>query len=135
MAFDLRAVPNSAEIVDDDLTDESRMWHVTLTMAGSLVSVQEIRSALGRLSHEHPFLLSGRYAADRAEVRYWEEAQDATEAVTLAAHLWAEHRETADLPDWKAVGVEVVNQDTFRRRGRISHEQPGPLAAGRLLPF
>ena len=50
------------------------MWHVTLTVAGHPVAVAEIRSGLERLEHEHPFLLSARYAPDRAELRYWEEA-------------------------------------------------------------
>ena len=53
------------------------MWHITLTVAGQAVPEPEIKSGLERLSHEHPFLLSGRYARDRAEVRYWEEARRA----------------------------------------------------------
>ena len=36
-------------------------WHVTLTVAGEPVADAEIRVGLERLSHEHPFLLSGRY--------------------------------------------------------------------------
>ena len=35
-------------------------WHVTLTVAGEQVPDVEIRHGLERLSHEHPFLLSGR---------------------------------------------------------------------------
>ena len=52
------------------------MWHVTLTVAGEAVDSADIKVALERLSQEHPFLLSGRFAQDRAEVRYWEEAVD-----------------------------------------------------------
>lgn len=112
-----------------------RMWHVTLTVSGAPVNEGDLRSALERLSHEHPFLLSGRYAADRAEVRYWEEAANIAEALGMAARLWDEHLESAQLPTWVAVGIEVINQDTFHRRGRFHHEQPGLLTAGRLLPF
>ena len=111
------------------------MWHVTLTVAGDAVRVPDIRAALERLSDEHPFLLAGRYAVNRAEVRYWDEAADASSAVDLAARLWAEHRVSAGLPDWEVVGIEVIDQHTFHRRGKAAHGQPGLVAAGRILPF
>jgi hypothetical protein len=94
-------------------------WHVTLTVAGDPVVESEIRLGLERLSHEHPFLLSGRYSTERAEVRYWEEAPDAGTVASLALRLWADHRASALLPDWTVVGVEVVDRDTFHRRGRL----------------
>ncbi|MGI9135705.1 MAG: hypothetical protein ACR2JS_01430, partial [Candidatus Nanopelagicales bacterium] len=53
---------------------EPWMWHVTLTVAGDTVSSESIKSALERLSEQHPFLLAGRFAVNRAEVRYWEQA-------------------------------------------------------------
>lgn len=117
------------------LDSSARMWHVTLTVEGAAISTDEIRAALERLSDEHPFLLAGRYAANRAEVRYWDEAADASTALELAARLWAEHRVTAGLPDWEVVGVEVIDQHTFHRRGRTAHGQPSLVAAGRILPF
>lgn len=123
-------------MVADSLSPNSaRLWHVTLTVSGAPVSEIEIRSALERLGHEHPFLLSVRFAIDRAEVRYWEEAVDVDQALTMSVQLWDKHLESAQLPSWQAVGVEVISQDTFHRRGRFHNEQPGPLAAGRLLPF
>ncbi len=94
-------------------------WHVTLTVAGTPVPDPEIRCGLESLSHEHPFLLSGRYGHDRAEVRYWEEAPDASTVAGLALRLWADHRVTSGLPDWHVVGLEVVDRDTFHRRGRV----------------
>jgi hypothetical protein len=118
-----------------DLPDERVMWHITLTVAGSAVSEKEISAALERLSEEHPFLLSGRYAVDRAEVRYWEEAPDVATALRMAVLLWDEHLVTAQLPRWRVVGVEVVDRDTFHRRGRYVHEQPGLVATGRVTPF
>jgi len=111
------------------------MWHITLTVAGHSVPEPEIKAALERLSDEHPFLLSGRYAADRAEVRYWEEATDVATALRMAVLLWDEHTASAQLPMWRVVGVEVVDRETFHRRGRFIHEQPGLVAAGRVVPF
>jgi hypothetical protein len=99
------------------------------------VPAPEIKEALERLSLEHPFLLSGRYAMDRAEVRYWEEASDVATALRMAVLLWDEHSVTAQLPMWRVVGVEVVDRETFHRRGRNIHEQPGLVAAGRVVPF
>ena len=111
------------------------LWFVTVTVAGHVVDAQTIRSGLERLSHEHPFLLSGRYAADRAEVRYWEEGPDAQSVLDLAVDLWSEHRESAGLPDWEVVGVEVIDRETFHRRGRHLGHGPGLIAAGGVSPL
>lgn len=111
------------------------MWHVTLTVAGDAVPIATIRAALERLSDEHPFLLSGRYAADRAEVRYWEEATEVATALRLAVLLWDEHAVSAQLPAWRVAGVEVIDRETFHRRGRQVHDHPSLVATGRVLPF
>lgn len=118
-------------------TECGGMWHVTVTVAGDAVPDSEIRGGLERLEHEHPFLLAGRYAPDRAEVRYWEEAPDAASVVRLALQLWDEHRVTASLPAWQVVGVEVVDRATFHRRvisgGRV--RPITPVAAVGVTPF
>jgi hypothetical protein len=111
------------------------MWHVTLTVAGPTVDQGDIKAGLERLSFEHPFLLSGRFTCDRAEVRYWEEAASAAEVSAMALGLWTEHRMSAHLPEWEVVGVEIVDQETFRRRGRYGHDQPGLVGIGRVLPL
>ncbi len=111
------------------------VWFVTLTVAGDAVPPDEIKGGLERLSHEHPFLLSGRYADDRAEIRYWEEAVDARLATNLALDLWGQHRETAGLPDWDVVAVEVVDRETFHRRGRHLGLGPGLVVAGGVSPL
>ena len=111
------------------------LWFVTVTVAGEVVDGQVIRDGLERLAHEHPFLLSGRYASDRAEVRYWEESPDARTVIELALGLWTEHRESAALPDWDVVGVEVIDRDTFHRRGRHVGHGPGLIAAGGVTPL
>ncbi len=114
---------------------EPWMWHVTLTVAGDPVSSESIKAALERLSEQHPFLLAGRFSIDRAEVRYWEQADDADMAVSLALHLWDEHVDSAGLPPWEVVGVEVIDRETFHRRGQWVAERPGLMAAGRVVPF
>jgi len=110
------------------------MWHVTLTVMGEEQDPADVRSALERLTHERPFLLSVRYAADRAEVRYWEEAGELEDAAALALRLWGEHRSTADLPPWRVAGLEVVDRATFQRR---SMDSPAPalVPAGGVRPF
>ncbi len=112
------------------------MWHVTVTVAGTAVPDIEIRQGLERLEHEHPFLLAGRYATDRAEVRYWEEAPDAASVALLALQLWDEHRGSAALPDWQVVGVEVVDRETFHRRVVSGGgHRFAPVAAVGVTPF
>jgi hypothetical protein len=107
-------------------------WHVTLTVAGFSVPEPEIRIGLERLSHEHPFLLSGRYGVDRAEVRSWEEGPDAGSVTALALGLWSDHQVTAGLPAWTVVGVEVLDRDTFHRRGRAPLR---PVSLVGVAPF
>lgn len=97
--------------------DPRRMWHVTLTVGGAATRRPSVRAALVRLANERPFLMTGRYDRDRAEVRYWEEAERLEDAAALALRLWGEHRVSAGLPPWEVVGLEIVDQDTFHRRG------------------
>ena len=113
------------------------LWHVTLTVAGRPVPTIEISSGLERLEQEHPFLLAGRYASDRAEVRYWEESPDATVVTALALRLWQEHQLSAMLPDWQVVGIEVIDRDTFHRRAAavISSRSMAPLVLPGVTPF
>jgi len=110
------------------------MWHVTLTVGGEPVEAGLIRGGLERLTHERPFLLSARYAADRAEVRYWEEARDVDDAASLALRLWGEHRLSAGLPTWRVTGLEVVDRATFQRRAMDS-PAPALVPAGGVRPF
>lgn len=110
------------------------MWHVTLTVVGDELDAAEVRSALERLTHERPFLLSARYAVDRAELRYWEEARDLEDAAALALRLWGEHRRTAGLPAWRVAGLEVVDRATFQRRAMDS-PVPALVPAGGVRPF
>ena len=101
-------------MVDDDI----RLWHVTLTVAGSGVEPLIVRNALRRLSEQRPFLHSLKYAADRAEIQYWEESVTLLDASSLALRVWNEYRDSAGLPRWEVVGLEVVERVVFQSRSR-----------------
>jgi hypothetical protein len=105
---------------------QARLWHVTLSVSGVRTPLPDVRGALEQLAHDHPFLLTSRYAADHAEIRYWEEARDLHDAAALALRLWGEHRHTAHLPPWEIVGLEVVDRETYHHRVA---ENAGPLPA------
>lgn len=113
---------------------EPRMWHVKLTVSGSPVEPGQVRTALERLSYERPFLLAGRYSADCAEVRYWEQAANLQDAAALALRIWGEHRVSAGLPPWEIVGLEVVDRDTYLRRDSGA-PTVSIIPAGDLRPF
>ncbi|MFI9308299.1 hypothetical protein [Streptomyces triculaminicus] len=104
----------------------ARLWHVTLSVSGAEAPLGEVRRALEQLAHDHPFLLTSRYANDHAEIRYWEEARDLHDAAAVALRLWGEHRSTARLPPWEIVGLEVIDRETYHQR---IAEGYGPLPA------
>jgi len=106
------------------------LWHVTLTVAGDEQARPDVLAALERLAAERPFFLSGRYGADRAELRYWEEAQDCSDACAMALRLWFEHRDSAQLPPWHVVALEVFSRDEHQRR-----DGSALAAAGAWEPF
>jgi hypothetical protein len=116
-------------------TPERRLFHVTLTVAGPALPDDEVRSALERLAERHQFLLSGRYAADRAEVRFWDEGQHLRDAAARALLFWSDYSELAALPPWEVVGLEVVDQETFHARGRSGELTVPPVGGGDVRPF
>lgn len=109
------------------------LWHVTLTVAGEPVPDPQLRAALEQLVHERPFMLAVRYAEDRAELRYWDEAEDVDDAAALALRIWGDHRASCGLPAWRVVGVEVIDRGTVHARGADRPQTPlisagvGPL--------
>ncbi len=111
------------------MTIETQLWHVTVTVGGQPHDLAKTRAALLRLQQESPFIHSLRYAEERAEVRYWEESEDMVDAASLALRLWNEHRTSADLPDWKVVGLEVIAEETYRMR-----EPTAPRLAASVTP-
>jgi hypothetical protein len=94
-----------------------RLWHVTVTVGGDAVEPLVVRNALRRLSDQRPFLHSLKYAGARAEIQYWEEADSLLDASSLALRVWNEYRDSAGLPRWEVVGLEVLERSIFLSRG------------------
>lgn len=103
------------------MSQPARLWHVTVTVAGEAVEPLVARNALQRLSEQRPFLHSLKYAAELAEIQYWEEAHSLLDASSLALRVWNEHRESAGLPRWEVVGLEVLERQVFLFRGMDYH--------------
>ncbi|MEU1625111.1 hypothetical protein ABZ746_07190 [Streptomyces sp. NPDC020096] len=112
----------------------SRLWHVTLSVSGDEAPLAEVRRALEQLAHDHPFLLTSRYATNHAEIRYWEEARDLHDAAAIALRLWGEHRATAKLPPWEIVGLEVIDRETYHQRVAEGYGPPPATPVG-VHPF
>lgn len=110
---------------------EAALWHLRVTFAGAVTDVAHLVAGLRVLVEAQP-LATVRYAADRAEISYWDEAEDIDDVAALGLRLWAEHRRTADLPDWQPVGLEVLDRGTFHARGQ---RVPSPSSAGDVRPF
>jgi hypothetical protein len=91
--------------------DEVRLWHVTVTVAGAPMEPLIVRGALQRLNEQRPFLSALRFGSDRAEITYWDEAETLVDAASLGLRLWNEYRESANLPQWEVVGLEVVERE------------------------
>ncbi len=108
---------------------ETHLWHVTVTVGGDPQDLNKTSAALTRLLAERPFTHSARYDERRAEIRYWEESPEMVDAASLALRMWNEHRTSADLPDWRVIGLEVVDRDTFQSR-----EQSAPSRMSAITP-
>ncbi|MEB8344360.1 hypothetical protein [Streptomyces endophyticus] len=116
----------AGEAAEGRAEEGPRLWHVTLSVSGAEAPIAEVRRGLEQLAHDHPFLLTSRYAVDHAEIRYWEEARDLHDAAAVALRLWGEHRRTSQLPPWEIVGLEVIDRQTYHQR---IAEGYGPLPA------
>jgi hypothetical protein len=122
-------------LTDGDWTSDGSLplWQVTLTVSGDPFDIEALRRGLDRLVEERPFMLSVRYDAFRAELRYWDEAEDVDDAAALALRLWGDHRVSCDLPAWRVVGLEVLDRGTVRARG--AGRPANPLVAAGVAPF
>jgi hypothetical protein len=110
------------------------LWHVRVTLAGPATDAEQLGLALQRLCQASPFLASVRYNSQRAEVTYWDEAEDADDAAALALRVWNDHRRSIGLPPWQVVGLEVVDRDTRRARA-VGADDRDVLATGDVRPF
>jgi hypothetical protein len=110
------------------------LWFVKVTVGGDSLVPNRVQKALQRLSVERAFLVSARYGEDRAEIRYWDECDDADEAIRQALSLWGDDEVATRLPGWRVIGLEVVDQPTARRQwDRGDH--PRVFVLGEILPF
>jgi hypothetical protein len=94
----------------DGGVDGARLWRVSLTVSGVAMEPRIVKGALKRLSEERPFLDAVRYGADCAQITYWDEAESVVDAGSLALRMWAEHRNSANLPSWEVVALEVTER-------------------------
>lgn len=119
--------------VDQTSGGQLPLWHVTLTVAGEACDAVALRTSLDQLVLERPFMLSVRYDAERAELRYWDEAEDVDDVAALALRLWGDHRDSCGLPCWRVVGIEVLDRETVRARG--AGRPASPLVAAGVAQF
>nr|WP_246213865.1 hypothetical protein [Kitasatospora viridis] len=110
--------------------EQGRLWHVVLSLAGQVTPLAALKSGLEQLAHDHSFFLTARYAADHAEIRYWEQARDLHDAAAIALRLWGEHRTSAGLPAWEIVGLEVIDRATYHQRIAEGFGEPGGQLGG-----
>lgn len=96
---------NEVEVIED-----ARLWHVTVTVAGAQVEPLLLRAALQRLTEQRPFISGVRFNATRAEISYLDEADTLVDAASLGLRLWNEHRDTARLPPWEVVALDVAER-------------------------
>ena len=94
-----------------------RHWHVTLTLAGESVEPLIVRAAMQRLAEQHQFLDSVSSTGDSAEIQFWDQGETMLDVASLAMRMWNEHRDSANLPRWEVVGLEVVEKSV--RDGRM----------------
>lgn len=107
---------------------EVRHWLVTVTVAGAPVEPMILRGGLQRLSAERPFLQEIRYTRRSAEIRFWDEGESMLDVASLALRLWSEHRDSASLPDWEVVGLEVVERP-------VQESRTSPGGADQVMTF
>ncbi|NJP51563.1 hypothetical protein HCJ93_16180 [Streptomyces sp. SBST2-5] len=130
----LTSVATGDAVAGGESEDLPRLWHITLSVSGEQAPLKEVRRALEQLAHDHPFLLTSRYADDHAEIRYWEEARDLHDAAAVALRLWGEHRQSAGLPPWEIVGLEVIDRATYHQRIAEGYGPPPASPVG-VHPF
>jgi hypothetical protein len=79
-------------------------------VAGESLEPLLVRSALRRLSEERPFLESMNFTGSSAQVEFWDEGESMLDVASLALRFWNEHRDSAGLPKWEVVGLEVMEK-------------------------
>jgi hypothetical protein len=117
-----------------DIEGAPPLWFVKVTIGGAPLGVTYVREQLEKLSVDRAFVLSVRYDFNHADVRYWDECEDADEAVDQALNLWGDDEVPARLPGWRITGMEVTDRATAQRQ--CDHgDHPRVFALGEILPF
>lgn len=106
-------------------TSRPRHWHVRVTVAGDPLEPLMVRSALRRLSEERPFLESMNFTASTAQVEFWDQGDSMLDVASLALRFWNEHRDSAGLPEWEVVGLEVMEKGVKEAGGGGRTVEPG----------
>jgi hypothetical protein len=123
-----------ALMLPPETADDPALWFVKVTLGGGPLALGRVQKALERLSLERAFLVSARYDDSRADIRYWDECDDADEAIRQALSLWGDDEVSTRLAGWKVIGLEVVDRPTARRQwDRGDH--PRVFVLGEILPF
>lgn len=108
------------------------LWHVRLTLAGQPYELAEVEAAMHRLDEQARFLTAIRYDRRHAEVTYWDEGEVLEDVAALALRLWVDNQDEADLPDWRPVGLQVLDRETFLAKGL---GEPTSAITGDVRPF
>ncbi len=99
--------------------EKVRHWHVTLTLGGESAEPLIVRGAMQRLTEERQFLDSVISTGESVEIQFWDQGESMLDVASLAMRLWNEHRDSAKLPDWEVVGLEIVEKDLRDRRSSL----------------
>ena len=110
------------------------LWLVKVTLGGDDLDLEWVHRVLSELSVERAFLLTARYADDRAEISYWDEGSDVNVAVEQAFALWGSREVLGALPGWQVIGLEVLDRVAARKKWEM---EPGRrvFALGEIAPF
>jgi len=101
------------------------LWHVTMSVSGASAPPEQLAMALRRLCELDPMNVGARYAADNAELQFWDEGPELRVVAEAAVAWWDGVREDAGLPEWSLTGLEVMERHLWQVRSR----RPRPVIA------
>ena len=87
-----------------------------MTSRGSRWNLCSSAAPCSGSASERPFLDSVISNGTTAEIEFWDEGETMLDVASLAMRLWNEHRESASLPNWEVVGLEIVEKDVREAR-------------------
>ena len=108
----------------------ARHWHVTLTLAGDPVEPLIVRAPCSGSASSTSSWTPCSSTGDSAEIQFWDEGETMLDVASLAMRVWNEHRESANLPAWEVVGLEVLEK-TVRESPDLGRRNAPEAARGR----